>query len=79
MSTRLREVLDPNSNILKFQKSYHICSINEEDRQAEERIFIQVQDNPDNYPENTRLQKSVKKYLQAGKKIGIGTGVFIDF
>ena len=79
MSTRLREVLEPNSNILKFQNRYHICSIDEEKRQAEERIFIQVQDNPDNYPENTSLQKNVKKYLQSGKKIGVGIGVFIDF
>ena len=71
----LSDVLKKDSNILQFQKLYQIVQTYEQDREAEERIYIKIQDNPGAYPEMTSLQKRAKQYLLSGKKLGSGLGI----
>lgn len=68
-------ILKEDSNILKFQKQYKVVRIDFGEREAEERIFEILRDNPEEYPEKTSLQKSAKKYLLSGKKLGNGMGI----
>ena len=46
-------------------------------RQAEERVFGEIRQNPATYPEHTILQKRMKAHLLAGHTIGMGSGVRI--
>ena len=46
-------------------------------RQAEERVFGEVSDKTEDYPERTSLQRALKAYLQKGNKVGMGCG-FIE-
>ena len=71
----LKDILGPNTNIIQFQNFFTIYDIDEDCRQAEERIFNTISDVPDTYPENTSLQKEAKAYLIAGKKLGNGLGI----
>lgn len=48
--------------------------MNLENRQAEERVFGRILEDPEAYPENTSLQKALKNYLSEGKKPGVGYG-----
>ena len=43
--------------------------------QAEERVFGEIRENKDAYPEENSLQRGLKQYLLTGKKVGIGRGV----
>ncbi len=75
LEPELRKLLKEGSNILEFQKWFEIVSVDKKCRQAEERIFIKVQENPADYPEETSLQKAAKRYLMDGGKLGCGVGI----
>ncbi len=73
----LSEVLEGNSNILQFQKLFHILMLDFDSREAECRIYPRLQDDPDMYPETTSLQRKARQYLLSGKKLGCGTGIYL--
>ena len=75
LSPELRELLTAESGILQFQ---HLFTVYDEDfpiRQAEERVFGTVEQDPREYPENTSLQRALKTYLLEGKCVGMGKGI----
>ena len=74
LSPALKELLEKESGILQFQNCFEIQSVNLENRQAEERVFGSILEDPEAYPENTSLQKALKNYLSEGKKPGAGYG-----
>jgi hypothetical protein len=76
LSSALRKLLPPESNILLFQQPYFLYDQDMESRQGEEWIFGGVQANPGHYPDKTRLQRSAREYLMTGGKIGFGRGIF---
>lgn len=67
--------MDISSNILQFQSLFEIIESMPIDAQAIERIFGKRQLFKKNYPEDTSLQKSAKRYIMNGGKLGIGVGV----
>ena len=75
LSPELREILPETSNIIRFQKMYHIVEVHYDFPQAEERVFGEIRENKDAYPEENSLQRGLKQYLLTGKKVGIGRGV----
>lgn len=72
----LEKLLPPTSNILAFQKNFTILSIDQNNRQAEERIFGILQNNPECYIANTKLQYNAKNFLLNGGNLGCGFGAF---
>lgn len=75
LSPKLQNLLKPQSNILKFQNRFEVQKIIYPFRQAEERVFGEIRNDKENYPENTSLQKAVKKFVLKGDDIGMGYGV----
>ena len=76
----LKEILPPNSNILKFSKDYEVLRVDNRDPFREAwRIFYCDCDTCkiEDYPENTSLQKSVKKWLMDGNKLGSALGALV--
>ena len=74
---QLDEVLPPDSNIMRFQKRFAVVEVDPDDRQAEQRIFHKVLENPAAYAEDTSLRRKAKAYLLAGRKLGSGYGIRI--
>ncbi|OUS77284.1 hypothetical protein B1748_09080 [Paenibacillus sp. MY03] len=72
---QLKEVLPPTSNILKFQENFVIYKVDHDAKQAEERIFNLVSNDPSHYEEKTSLQQSARAYLMAGNPLGNGYGI----
>lgn len=72
----LQKIMKPGSNILQFQKLFQIVAEDFETREAEERIFGEVEMNPEDYAEDTSLQRAAKKYLVSGGKLGSGLGIW---
>ena len=71
----LKEIMKPESNILQLQTLFHIVAVDFEGREAEERIFGELETDPRNYAEDTSLQRAARKYLLSGEKLGSGLGV----
>lgn len=78
LSPKLREVLDKESNIIKFQELFYLIDWRFEYPQAEERIFKDIMDNKEDYPEDTSLQRKAKAYYLRGEDFGVGLGVIKD-
>lgn len=77
LSPKLKEVLNENSNIIKFQDRFEIYGIIYPFRQAEERIFGKISEDKSSYPEETTLQKAVKtRLLRDPGDFGMGLGIF---
>ena len=71
----LPKLLKPDSNILAFQREYRLIRMEPGTRQAEERIFGEPLESPEQYPETTSLQKAAKKFLLSGGKLENGVGI----
>lgn len=75
LSPNLKKILDPGSNILRFQEMFRICGTVYQNRQAEERVYGFIADDYREYPEETGLQRGLKKYLLENGEPGIGYGI----
>lgn len=73
LSPQLQGLLPPQSRILKFQNRFSVYAQDRE-RQAEERVFGFLSDDPGTYPENTTLRQTLKKALSDGVSVGMGMG-----
>lgn len=75
LAPELIMLLPPNSNILRFQLNFTIYAQSYKDRQAEERVFGEVRDDIENYPEKTSLQQATKAWLLCGNRVSAGKGI----
>lgn len=71
----LAELLPEGSNIAEFQSLFHVYEEDHAARQAEERVFGRLKDDPSDYEERTSLQRRAKACLMAGGKLGNGHGI----
>lgn len=69
------DVLEEDSNIVRFQKRFEVVKVTDEFPLAERRVYGMVREDKSEYPEDTRLRRNLKQYLLDGKTFGIGLGV----
>lgn len=74
LSPALKELLPPGSRILGFQALFTVYG-GDGERQAEERVFGALRDEPAAYPEDTALRRSLRAALMAGKTVGMAMGI----
>ena len=75
LSPYLKELLDENSRILKFQQEYEIRDVDPESRAYMQWIFRKEDADLAEVPQETSLQRRAKRWLEAGGKIGSACGV----
>ena len=75
LSPELQKLLPENSGIRRFASEYRIYHQNLENKGFYRWLFNGRKE-LDTLPENTSLQRAVKKHLTAGGKIGIASGVW---
>lgn len=75
LAKELRELLPPQAGIMQFGGLFTVYDEDYEEKQAEERVFGEVKQNPQDYSEESSLQKKMKAYLLQGGQIGMGKGV----
>ena len=76
LSERLKEHLKENSRILLFQSYFDIIEFDSHNMDIYEWVFRSTKDVQFiDLPENTSLQRSIKKSLLNGRWIGKGTGI----
>lgn len=78
MSPTLKKCLPSSSKILDFQKDFSIKYTDTENNSYVKWVFHTVELNIEKYPEDTSLQRRIKKYTLQGGKIGIGAGPLKD-
>lgn len=72
----LEEILDENSNIIKFKRNYRVFRTDKRDVFPDAwRVFYKTNVPFEEYPEDNSLQKKIKEYLLKGNTIGYGLGV----
>ena len=72
-------IFPENSNILKFKQDFAIVNFCEWEGFANQWRVFGTRDGTVDYkdlPENSSLQRNIKKWLVSGKKLGGGNGVF---
>lgn len=77
LNSKLQDLLEPESNIIRFQKQYKIISKDLNSRQMEKRVFGSLEANPENYDAKTTLQRKLREALMKGEKFGTSRGLFI--
>ncbi|MGL4737270.1 MAG: acyltransferase domain-containing protein [Cellulosilyticaceae bacterium] len=70
-----QKLLSETSNIVKFQRDFEIYERNDTSRQAEERIFGALKENPEEYIGETSLQRKAAAHLKAGGRLGSAKGI----
>jgi len=74
LSSKLREMLPESSGILRFMNDYEIINEYPDEDSANIRVFNKHFHTPENLPENTSLQRNLKKLLLQGGHAGEGEG-----
>lgn len=74
LSACLEEMLPPESGIIRFQNLFCLY-LSVPSRQAEERVFGFVSDDPSVYPEKTTLQRNLKQFLMDANIMTLGCGI----
>ena len=67
LSPALEELLPPDSNILAFRRSFHITTLPTPSTGVILWVFKNPKLDPEDYPENTTLQRNLKAWILAGK------------
>lgn len=75
LSPALCKLLPNSSRILAFQREFSILKTYDTNRQAEERIFGDIIDQPERYPAGTSLQAAARAMLMRGELIPAALGV----
>ncbi len=78
LSPGLKELLAPDSNIIRIQERFHIEEVNPDAPDVLEWVFKNPKCVLEDLPENTSLQRRMKEVLLRGEKIGIAFGVLCD-
>jgi len=74
LSPQLKEILDTESNLVKFLSDYEIYHIDGNDESFYTYVYINKPNNLHDLPEDTSLQKAIKQHLLSGGKIEFGCG-----
>lgn len=75
LGPELKELLPPGSRILEFQDRFRILEVDYRDDGYVEWVFKRNDACIRDFPEDTLLQRNMKRYLLAGGKVGSGFGV----
>lgn len=75
LSPALKKLLTLDSNIMRFQKRFRILSCDEDGNEFLEWVYKRKDYLLDELPENTTLQRNMKKYLLSGGKVGEAFGI----
>ncbi|MBE6688202.1 MAG: hypothetical protein E7588_02860 [Ruminococcaceae bacterium] len=71
----LQELLPADSAIAKFGRDFYIYGVTNEPAAPIQWVFGPYKEKPDDYPQNTTLQKNLVKWIKAGKPVGRGIGI----
>lgn len=72
----LRELLDKDSNIIKFQSRFSVYEVDEDSLSFMDWVYSSREIPYSELPEGTTLQRNMKKYLLSGGKIGWARGTY---
>jgi hypothetical protein len=75
LDPELKTLLPRDSKILSFQSDYKITKIADVDSGVIKWVYKKNYDDYTQLPENTTLQRNLKKYLLSGRKISLVTGI----
>ena len=75
LSPSLKELLQPGSRILLFQSDFIPTGFYEDNGGYKTWLFKNGALEPEDFPENTSLQRRAKAFVLAGGKIGEGSGI----
>lgn len=78
LSPALKKCLKKDSNIIRFQNLFVIEKMDYESMDFMEWVFKNPNLTFDELPENTSLQRNMKKYLIEGGIVGEGTGRLVE-
>lgn len=78
LSPALEKLLPENSNILKFQKEFIINRVDSDFKYFMNWVYKKDDIPYEDLPENTTLQRNMKKFLLNGGKVGSAAGKLID-
>ena len=75
LAPELSVLLPAQSNIIAFQKRFTVTSVDYSGMEYTEWVFKTRKHHIPDFPEQTALQKNMKKYLLDGGKVGNGFGI----
>ena len=74
LSPALKELLPLTSNIIAFQEAFEVLEWNKEEDDYMEWVYKKKYDVYENLPEDSSLQRNMKKHLLAGGLVGTALG-----
>lgn len=77
LSPVLQDMLPKTSKILKFAKRFKVTKYDENPDDYKIWVFKNSQLKPEEFSENTSLQKNLKKHVLSGGKVGEAFGILI--
>ncbi len=77
LAPALGQMIKEDSSIAALRKYFYVYGEDTSYSQAEDYVFLMADPDKSSYPENTSLQRNLKRYLMDGGVMGMGKGVCI--
>ncbi|MFT8592374.1 MAG: acyltransferase domain-containing protein [Bifidobacterium sp.] len=74
LSPALERLLPESSNILAFQRRFELIEFDEDSQDWREWVFNEDPSPVEQLPERTSLQRSMKRFILGGGKVGVASG-----
>lgn len=78
-SPALAKLLKPDCKIICFQNCFRLLEWKKKDNEFLQWVYGRTDIEYEYLPENTSLQRNMKKYLLQGGRIGAGRGILMKF
>lgn len=74
LEPELSKLLPLDSRIRTFAGGFTLAAVDKTERQAEERIFGRLEEDPSRYPVTSSLSRGARHHLMNGNRLGVGYG-----
>lgn len=78
LSPTLKELLPEGSRILGFQRSFHVMPLEKDNREYLQWVFKKRELSPEDYPEDTSLQRKIKALVLKGGTLTDAKGYLVS-
>ena len=76
LSPALKKLLPENSKIIGFQNRFRIVSVDETPESYKQWVFKNKNLAAEDFPEDTSLQRAMKRFVLSGGKVGEAEGIY---
>jgi hypothetical protein len=77
LDAQFQQILSPQTNIVRFQREFYLFPVLSDEKSTYDRVFGNPEIDIAKAPEDTSLQKDIKRYVLTGERMRYNAGIML--